>query len=160
MPAGAPPRGIAGHKDGIGALTFVPRRDLLAAASVDRAPKFWNVTSTAPSLANELIGHTREVLSVRFSPDERTLASAGADKSIRLWRVVDGTFLRSFTGHTGEVSSAAFSPDGEFATEASTRNKARLVGRVGPSTLRSSPATEDGSRAGIVHVPLCAFWPP
>jgi ribosomal RNA-processing protein 9 len=54
--------------------------------------------------ANEIQGHTDEVLALALSSDGRYLASGGRDKRLGVWDVAKNEWVRSFGGHRDVIS--------------------------------------------------------
>lgn len=93
-------------------LAFSPDGTLLAAGSVDRTVRVWNVASGV--LERTLQGHTNWVLpnTLAFSPDGKTLASSGVDGTVRLWDPISGAERGTLTDHGLQILGLAFAPDG------------------------------------------------
>lgn len=54
--------------------------------------------------ANEIQGHTDEVLALALSSDGKLLASGGKDRRIGVWDAEKNTWIRSFGGHRDTIS--------------------------------------------------------
>ncbi|MDX1687648.1 MAG: hypothetical protein R3248_06665 [Candidatus Promineifilaceae bacterium] len=74
---------LRGHDTAVGALAYLPERELLASASDDGLILLW---SLADPLAEptELTGHDGAVNALHFA-DDQTLLSAGEDGTVRFW---------------------------------------------------------------------------
>jgi len=118
-------RTLAGHANGVTALGFSARGDLLVSggrrsgsAAPDSTLKVWTVTNGALLRAFATFSHNTE--SVAFSPDGTTVACGSsasgnthgsATNLLTLWNVADGS-SRVFGAETNPVFFVAFSPDG------------------------------------------------
>jgi WD40 repeat protein len=94
---------------GARSLAFHPSGKLLAAASLVRTVRVWDVRTGR--LLRELTGHEDAVNCVAYSPDGRRLASAADDHTIRLWDADSGALL-GVTELDTQVKGLCFSPDG------------------------------------------------
>jgi general transcriptional corepressor TUP1 len=105
-----------GPKDGVTSVAISPDGRLVAAGSLDRIVRLWDVQSGY--FLERYEGHTDSVYSVAFSPDGNSLASGSLDKTLKLWDISDTRFRTkcrsTFTGHTDFVLSVAFSPNGNW----------------------------------------------
>ncbi len=95
--------------DGARGLAFHPAGRLLAAASLVRTVRVWDMRSGR--LVRELAGHEDAVNCVAYSPDGRRLASAADDHTVRLWDADTGAVL-GVTELDTQVKGLCFSPDG------------------------------------------------
>jgi WD40 repeat protein/tRNA A-37 threonylcarbamoyl transferase component Bud32 len=90
LPTRAPLRGLRGHEQWVGALSFSPDGQALASGGLDRTARLWDVPPGR--LLSSLRDRTWRVGAVAFSPDGGTLAvgsNGGADApSVLLWNVV------------------------------------------------------------------------
>jgi WD40 repeat protein/predicted Ser/Thr protein kinase len=111
-------RQLAGHRDFVSGLAFLPDNSVLATGSMDGTIRLWH-TADGECFAT-LPGHMQETTDVAFSPDGRTLASVGRNESIKLWNVA--TLRELFSEREPSASSwLRFSPDGRnLAVEIST----------------------------------------
>jgi WD40 repeat protein len=92
-------------------VAFHPTRPFLAAVSLTRSIRVWNLTSKR--LARELTGSDEAFTCVDFSPDGRWLAAGDDGHALRLWDA-DGTTLRAFVELDSQIKALAFSPDGRY----------------------------------------------
>ncbi|KZV62150.1 WD40 repeat-like protein [Peniophora sp. CONT] len=58
--------------------------------------------------ADDVQGHTDEVLSLALSEGARYLASAGKDRRVGVWDVEKGEWVKGFGGHRDTISSVVF----------------------------------------------------
>jgi WD40 repeat protein len=96
-------------RGGARGLAFHPAGRLLAAASLVRTVRVWDVRSGR--LLRELAGHDDAVNCVAYSPDGRRLASAADDHTVRLWDAESGALL-GVTELDTQVKALGFTPDG------------------------------------------------
>ncbi len=94
---------------GVRSLAFQPGGHRLAAASLVRTVRVWDVRTGR--LVRELSGFADVVNSVAYSPDGSRLAAAAADYTLRLWDCATGTLL-GVTELDTQVKVLCFSPDG------------------------------------------------
>jgi RNA polymerase sigma factor (sigma-70 family) len=106
----APPASLAGYQGPVLAVTYSPRSDLVATASVDGTVKVWDWPSGQERLT--LSKHENQVLFVSFAPDGATLATASWDDRLRTWDVATGKLKGSVYAHPGGVDAVVYSPDG------------------------------------------------
>jgi WD40 repeat protein len=103
------PGRIATLPGGARALAFHPEGRLLAAASLTRTIRVWDVTEAR--LVAELCGHDDAVTCVAFSRDGHWLASGSDDRTVRLWDAESGALLGT-TELDAQIRVLCFSPDG------------------------------------------------
>jgi len=89
-------------------LAFSPKGGLLAAGSVERVVKLWDIR-TGDCLAT-LEGHTYPVLSLSFSPDGNKLVSGSGDTSLIIWDVENRSQLHQLKGHGFYVVTSDWDP--------------------------------------------------
>jgi len=89
-------------------LAFSPKGDLLAAGSVERVVKLWDIR-TGDCLAT-LEGHTYPVLSLSFSPDGNKLVSGSGDTTLIIWDVENRSQLHQMKGHGFYVVTSDWDP--------------------------------------------------
>ncbi len=94
---------------GARSLAFHPTGRLLAAASLVRTIRVWDVRTGR--LLRELAGHEDAINSIAYSPDGRRLASAADDHTVRLWDAESGAAL-GVTELDTQAKVLAFAPDG------------------------------------------------
>lgn len=80
---------------GVTSVAISPDGRLVAAGSLDKVVRVWDVQTGKP--LERLEGHKDSVYSVAFMPDGKTLVSGSLDKTLRLW--VLGS------SHTGKTAS-------------------------------------------------------
>jgi WD40 repeat protein len=85
----------------------------LAAGSVDRTIRLWDVTTGAETARLE--GHSGRVRALCVLPRGR-LASGSDDDTIRLWDVTTGAEAARLEGHSGRVRALCVLPDGRLAS--------------------------------------------
>jgi WD40 repeat protein len=90
-------------------VAFHPAGRLLAAASLARTVRVWDLSSG--ELLAELEGHDDAVTCVAYSPDGRWLASGGDDRTVRLWDARTGASAGLAELDT-QVKAMCFAPDG------------------------------------------------
>ena len=100
-------------EDGVTTVAISPRGDFVAAGSLDKSVRVWNVASG--DIIGRLEGpdgHKDSVYSVAFSPDSDSLVSGSLDKTIKMWQLMPesrsmvsgqvtrgGRCTRTFEGH-------------------------------------------------------------
>jgi WD40 repeat protein len=100
------------------ALAFDPAGRRLAAASLSRSVRLWDVGDwEGGRLRGEpaavLFGHEEAVTSVAYSPDGRLLVSGGLDHTVCLWDAATGDLLGSLRLDT-QIKALCFSPEGRY----------------------------------------------
>jgi WD40 repeat protein len=94
---------------GARSLAFHPEGKQLAAASLMRTIRVWDVCSGR--LLRELSGHDDAINCIAYSPDGHRFASAADDYTVRLWDAQTGAVL-GVTELDTQVKVLCFSPDG------------------------------------------------
>lgn len=79
---------------GVTSVAISPDGRLVAAGSLDKMVRVWDVETATPR--ERLEGHKDSVYSVAFMPDGRTLVSGSLDKTIKLWQLGTGGDGRGF----------------------------------------------------------------
>jgi glucose repression regulatory protein TUP1 len=109
---------------GITSVAVSPNGKYIAAGSLDRAIRLWEV-ETGKALET-LEGHRDSVYSVAFAPDGRHLISGSLDKTIKVWQLDSadalhrGTCKYTILGHKDFVLSVAGTPpDGRWIVSGS-----------------------------------------
>ena len=94
-------------------VAISPGGDLVAAGSLDKSVRVWDVRSgNVIGRLDGIDGHKDSVYSVAFGPDGETLVSGSLDKTIKMWQlspegrgiigaplVRGGRLVRTFEGH-------------------------------------------------------------
>ena len=136
-----------GPKDGVTSVVMSPDRRTIAAGSLDRVVRLWDVETG--NLLERFEGHLDSVYSVSFSMDGRTLASGSLDRTLKLWDVVEprsrGKARSTFLGHSDFVLSVVFSPDDNWLISGS---KDRTVQFWDPRTNTSHCKLEGHTNSG------------
>jgi WD40 repeat protein len=122
---------LPGHRDEITALAFSPDGRWLAAGSLDRTSRLWDLHSANPPAAvgTVLEGHAGAITSLAFSPDGRWLVTGSQDGTARLWDLQSDEPERAaivLSGHSSWVSALAFSPDGRWLATGTGDQTARM----------------------------------
>ena len=106
-------------EDGVTTVAISPSGDYVAAGSLDKSVRVWDVRSgTIIARLDGMEGHKDSVYSVAFGPDGETLVSGSLDKTIKMWQlspdnrggmmgggmIRGGRLVRTFEGH--KVSDA------------------------------------------------------
>ena len=100
-------------EDGVTTVAISPSGDYVAAGSLDKSVRVWEVRS-GPLIArlDGIDVHKVSVYSVAFGPDGETLVSGSLDKTIKMWQlsadnrggmmggmIRTGRLARTFEGH-------------------------------------------------------------
>ena len=134
-----------GPKDGVTSVVFSPDRRTIAAGSLDRVVRIWDVETGTQTSKFE--GHLDSVYSVSFSVDGKTLASGSLDKTLKLWDTDRSSGCRStLIGHNDFVLSVGFTPDDRWLISGS---KDRTVQFWDPKTSTSHCKLEGHKNSGL-----------
>jgi eukaryotic-like serine/threonine-protein kinase len=147
-----PPRTFQAHDDGVVALAFPPRGELLASASWDGTLRLWDLRS-----AEELVRCPLPQASpIHFSRDGRFLGPGLAGSSMWLWEVAKGVECRTLIGKEGtgaKTSSVDFlGSDGVLASAGESGVRLEDTGEHATSAFVDLPGT-----AGIAMAPDGGF---
>ena len=119
-------------EDGVTTVAISPDGHYVAAGSLDKSVRVWDVTTG--NLVERLEGqegHKDSVYSVAFAPNGRDLVSGSLDKTIKMWELQPlrgmlpgagprgGKCIRTFEGHKDFVLSVALTPDGQWVLSGS-----------------------------------------
>jgi len=130
-------------EDGVTTVAISPDNRFLAAGSLDKSVRVWDMASgnllerleDSPTTS----GHKDSVYSVAFAPHSRELVSGSLDKTVRMWELQPqygaqrsngtsvvqdqaakgGKCIRTFEGHKDFVLSVALTPDGRWVLSGS-----------------------------------------
>ena len=111
-------------EDGVTTVAISPSGEYVAAGSLDKSVRVWDVRSGAPiARLDGMDGHKDSVYSVAFGPDGETLVSGSLDKTIKMWQLSNdnrggmmggmirgGRIARTFEGHKVSDSSHSRKP--------------------------------------------------
>lgn len=100
-------------EDGVTTVAISPSGDYVAAGSLDKSVRVWDVRSgTLVARLDGIDGHKDSVYSVAFGPDGETLVSGSLDKTIKMWQlspdnrgmmgggmIRSGRLMKTFEGH-------------------------------------------------------------
>ncbi len=109
---------LAGHKDAVSSVAFVPDGRWILTGSHDCTAKLWRLESTGEaSEARTLAGHTAPVNAVAISADGHWALTGSGDCTVRVWRL-DGhggaSEAGTLFGHTEPVVALALSANGRW----------------------------------------------
>jgi WD40 repeat protein len=102
--------GRMNHNDNIVSVAVNPAGTRIAAASLDKLVKIWDLESGRELRTISNIGGYANTVS--WSPDGKYLINGAEDKTVRIWDAETGRVVRTITGHTDYVNEARYSPDG------------------------------------------------
>ena len=101
-------------EDGVTTVAISPSGDYVAAGSLDKSVRVWEVRNgNLIARLDGIDGHKDSVYSVAFGPDGETLVSGSLDKTIKMWQlspdnrggmmgggmIRGGRLMRTFEGH-------------------------------------------------------------
>lgn len=115
---------LAGHRDKVSTVAFIPNNPILASGSADSTIKLWDVNSGLELATMQ--GHTGEVYSLSVEPSAARMVSGGADNQIILWDLATQRSIVNLGGHTDWVSSLAYLPSGGQVASVSYDKTARI----------------------------------
>ena len=117
---------LEGHRAQVNAVSWHPRKRLVASAGDDRLVKIWDPTTRA--CVRDCAGHTSGVTSVAWGPDGDRLASCGGDGSVIVWDAGRGVVhFRIGKAHEGKlVERVDWDPDGRRLASAGADGKVRI----------------------------------
>jgi WD40 repeat protein len=108
---------VAGHKDAVGAVAFLPDGQTILSAGKDLWGRLWRVEDGAPVAK---LKHNRQVFTGAASPDGRLIATGCRDKCIYLWAASDGRPVRTIPAGRSAVRRLVWSPGSDVLASAST----------------------------------------
>jgi Prp8 binding protein len=100
---------LTGHEGPIYSLSFDPKGENLASASMDGKIYLWEVYGGCSNY-NILAGHKNAVLDVHWATPS-SIVSCSADKTVALWDANKGYRTRKFADHTSIVNSCSAARD-------------------------------------------------
>jgi len=122
-------------EDGVTTVAISPDNRFLAAGSLDKSVRVWDLGNgdllERLEEAGGNPGHKDSVYSVAFSPTSKELVSGSLDRTIRMWELQPqyngarreqprgGKCIKVFEGHKDFVLSVALSPDGAWVMSGS-----------------------------------------
>ena len=118
---------LKGHNDGVQALSFAPKKALLAVADGNNTIFIWNtITGVLEFVIDDLV----DVKTLAYTNDGRFLASAGTSAidqqhTIQVWNTRLYTLALSLSGHRAPINSIVFSNDGRVLFSGSSDNTIR-----------------------------------
>lgn len=137
-------------EDGVTTVAISPSGDYVAAGSLDKSVRVWEVRGGALiARLDGIDGHKDSVYSVAFGPDGETLVSGSLDKTIKMWQlspdnrggmmgggmIRGGRLVRTFEGH--KVSDSLHS-----------RIQSKMAQNTKPAGLRAQCGTYSRWRVG------------
>jgi WD40 repeat protein len=124
---------LAGHKEQVAQIVFLPDRRTIVTAAWDGTIRFWEMPGGRPVAVSR--SQRQGLYALTLSPDGRTLAAGGQDGVVRFWNVT----TRQETIRMIErqpISQLWFTPDGHTLVE-QTADSIRLT--RGPEASEDSP---------------------
>ncbi len=101
-----------GHEDGVEAVDWSRKSNLLASGSYDGSVRIWRPADGTELCRHEL--HQDQVLAVRWSPSGRFLASAACDGKVIIWDKETRREQTRLSGHSNQVSCVEWIFDGSL----------------------------------------------
>ncbi|XP_029026203.2 protein Atg16l2-like isoform X2 [Betta splendens] len=117
---------LEAHEQGINAVRFSSRSDLLATGGTDRVIKLWEVRAGSLTHRATLDGSTEGITCIEFDPIGARVLAASYDKSALLWRVDNSVPKLTLTGHNRKVTAARFSSSSHQVVTGSADRTIRL----------------------------------
>jgi len=116
------------HKGAVANVAFSTNGNTLMSVGIDDfATRFWDLTTTPPSLKKELPKAEDELLWAALSPNGREVVAVGRDQVVKLHNLdAENTPPRSLVGHEQTVYRAIYSPDGQQLATVSSDMSVRL----------------------------------
>ncbi|KAM3615756.1 uncharacterized protein V6R79_007254 [Siganus canaliculatus] len=99
---------LEAHEQGINAVRFSSRAELLATGGTDRIIKLWEVRAGGLTHRATLDGSTEGITCIEFSPMGGRVLAASYDKSALLWLQDEPVPKLTLTGHSRKVTAARF----------------------------------------------------
>ncbi|KAG9265088.1 autophagy-related protein 16-2-like [Astyanax mexicanus] len=96
------------HEQGINAVRFSPRSNLLATGGTDRVIKLWDIKAGMLHNRGTLDGSNEGITSIEFDSTGTRILAASYDKSALFWRLDDCVPKFTLTGHSRKVTAARF----------------------------------------------------
>ncbi|MDZ7965998.1 MAG: AAA-like domain-containing protein [Nostoc sp. DedSLP03] len=105
-----------------------PKKDIIAAGSVDEVINLWNFQGEP---LKTIKAQKSGIASVTFSPDGNTIASSSPDSTVKRFNLQGQELNPTLVGHKASVNSISFSPNGEIIASASIDRTVKLWNREG-----------------------------
>jgi glucose repression regulatory protein TUP1 len=118
----------AGKDSAITSLAVSHSRRYVAACSLDKLVRVWDLQAETPVLIQTLSGHTDSIYSVCFNHSDSEIISGALDKTVRRWSFAQpGHCLQVLSGHKDFVLSVAVcGAKNEFIVSASKDRSVQL----------------------------------